>query len=82
MRGLMTAYVAASALGLFVGLASLSLPALAQEAHGKPHRRAPLRIEVVPTRQLHRECVARYTIEHRATGDTIVPGMHCWWATQ
>jgi hypothetical protein len=78
MRKSTTTYV----LGLAVLLASVALPALAQDAPGraKPHRRAPLRIEVTPSAGLYRQCTDWYVIEHRPTGDTVVPRMRCWWA--
>jgi hypothetical protein len=76
MRISMTAYA--------VGLAALLAvsPALAQDAQGraKQYRRAPLRIEVSPYGRLYRQCTDWYVTEHRATGDTIVPRMRCWWA--
>jgi hypothetical protein len=80
MRLSMTSY----AVGLAVLLASVALPALAQDAPGraKPHRRPPLRIEVTPSGQLYRQCVDWHVIEHRATGDTVVPRMRCWWAVR
>jgi hypothetical protein len=76
----MTSY----AVGLAVLLASVAPSALAQDAQirAKPHRRAPLRIEVTPSRQLYRQCMDWHVIEHRATGDTVVPRMRCWWAVR
>ena len=38
------------------------------------------RIVVRPTSRLYRHCVDEYVIERRATGDTVVPNMRCWWA--
>jgi hypothetical protein len=59
---------------------------LAQNAQNSPdraklHRRAPLRVEVTPSR-LYRQCTDWLVVEHRATGDTIVPRMQCRWAVQ
>jgi len=78
MRISLTAY----AVGLAVLLASAAPPALAQDAPGraKLYRRAPLRIEVTPSGRLYRQCVDWHVIEHRFTGDTVVPRMRCWWA--
>lgn len=72
----------ASILGLAVGLALISLPAQSQDLQGRPrpHRHAPLRVEVAPSQRLFRQCVDWYATEHRASGDTIVPRMRCWWA--
>jgi hypothetical protein len=47
----------------------------------KLHRRAPLRVEVTPSR-LYRQCIDWHVIEHRATGDTVVPRMQCRWAVR
>jgi hypothetical protein len=57
--------------------------ALAQNSpdRAKLHRRAPLRVEVTPSR-LYRQCTDWLVIEHRATGDTVVPRMQCRWAVQ
>jgi hypothetical protein len=71
------------------GLAVLALavvgvagPAPAQDDPARPRivRRAPLRIEVEPTRRLVRECVDRFVIEQRYAGPTIVPRTQCRWA--
>jgi hypothetical protein len=72
------------AIGLVVLSASVALPAQGQDAPGraKPHRRAPLRIEVTPSGQPYRKCVDWHVIEHRLSGDTVVPRMRCWWAVQ
>jgi len=50
---------------------------------GEPHprlRRARTRIEVVPARPPHRECVSRLEPEWRPSGTVIVPRLRCWWA--
>jgi hypothetical protein len=59
------------------------LAGLAQESpdRTKLHRRPPLRVEVTPSR-LYRQCTDSLVIEHRATGDTIVPRMRCRWAVR
>ncbi len=38
------------------------------------------RIVVTPSQRIYRRCVDVYVIEHRLTGDTVVPNMRCWWA--
>jgi hypothetical protein len=78
MRISATAYAAGLAVLLAVA------PALAQDAQGRPisHRRAPLRIEVTPSARLYRQCTDWHVIEHRATGDTVVPRSRCWWAVR
>jgi hypothetical protein len=47
-----------------------------------PPRRPPLRLEVRPTGRPYRQCEDWYAVEHRVTGDTIVPRMRCWWAVR
>ena len=37
-------------------------------------------LEIEPQRRLVRECRDWHVIEHRLTGDTIVPRTRCWWA--
>lgn len=59
-------------------------PAAAQDQTDRPrlHRRPPLRVHVTPgvSGRLYRECTDWHVIEHRATGDTVVPRIRCWWA--
>jgi len=69
-------FIAAAAIPMVV------VPAGAQSQdrpRARPPLHRPLRIEVSPPR-LQRHCVGGYALEHRASGDTIVPRMHCWWA--
>ena len=72
------------ALGLAAALAALGAPAPAQEGTLRPvlHRRPPLRIEITPSRPAQRQCVDWHVIEHRASGDTVVPRSHCWWVAR
>jgi hypothetical protein len=42
--------------------------------------RARTRIVVTPSQRIYRQCVDRLVVEHRPSGDTIVPDIHCWWA--
>jgi hypothetical protein len=61
--------------------ASVSTFALAQDDTPRPRlARPPLRIEIEPQRRMVRECRDWHVIEHRLTGDTIVPRTRCWWA--
>lgn len=78
----------ASALTGLVAMAVPSGPAAAQqdglrdsrsERAARPVRVRP-RIVVTPTQRLYRQCVDVYVIEHRLTGDTVVPDMRCRWA--
>jgi len=80
MRTLMTT----CAVGLAMLLASTAPPALAQDGQGrvKLQRRAPLRVDVRPSGRLYRQCTDWHVIEHRATGDTVVPRSRCVWALQ
>jgi hypothetical protein len=79
------------AIGLAAALAALGAPvsgqegsALAQDNSARPglQRRPPLRIVITPSRPLQRQCVDWHVIEHRASGDTIVPASHCWWVSR
>ena len=56
--------------------------AFAQDAPDRAglQRRPPLRIEVTPSGRLYRQCTDWHVIEHRLTGDTVVPRTRCWWA--
>ena len=67
---------------LAVAAAGVAGPAPAQDDPARPRiqRRAPLRIEVTPSRRLVRECADSLVIERRYAGDTIVPRTRCWWA--
>jgi hypothetical protein len=66
---------------LAVAVAGITGPAPAQEDQPRPRivRRAPLRIEVEPTRRLVRQCADRLVVEQRYAGPTIVPKTTCWW---
>ena len=78
-----------AALGMITALAGTPLPAPAQPVD-RPIDRAP-RAKSVPRQppahettalpqDYYRHCVGGYAVEHRATGDTVVPRMRCWWA--
>ena len=69
-------------LAVFVlGAAGFSTFAAAQDDTPRPRlQRPPLRIEIEPQRRMIRECRDWHMIEHRLTGDTIVPRTRCWWA--
>jgi hypothetical protein len=67
------------AIGLAAALAALGAPA---PTRAEPHRRPPLRIVVTPSRQVQRQCADWHVIEHRASGDTVVPRSHCWWVAR
>lgn len=77
----MLKWMTSCALGLAVLLGGAPL-ALAQDSPDRPklNRRAPLRIEITPSGRLYRQCTDWHVIEHRATGDTVVPRTRCWWA--
>jgi hypothetical protein len=42
--------------------------------------RTRARIVVTPSPRVYRRCLDWYAVERRATGDTVVPNMRCWWA--
>jgi hypothetical protein len=61
--------------------AAFSTFAAAQDDTPRPRlHRPPLRLEIVPQQRLVRECRDWHVIEHRLTGDTIVPRTRCRWA--
>jgi hypothetical protein len=72
----------AATLAALGALAPLAAPAQESPARTGLHRRPPLRIEVTPSRQFQRQCVDWHVIEHRPSGDTIVPRSHCWWVSR
>jgi hypothetical protein len=81
-RGLtMRIWITGCACGLAVLLGALPL-AFAQDAPDRARllRRPPLQIEVTPSGRLYRQCTDWHVIEHRLTGDTVVPRTRCWWA--
>jgi hypothetical protein len=78
-----------AALGVLIALAGMLVPAPAQPADRAtdrgprakpPPHQTPLRPEGALPEDYYRHCVGGYAIEHRATGDTIVPRLRCWWA--
>jgi len=76
----MRIWMTGCALGLAV-LAGWSPQAFAQSSPDRAKlRRAPLRIEVTPSARLYRQCTDWHVIEHRASGDTVVPRTRCRWA--
>jgi hypothetical protein len=67
-------------LGTAALLAGTSLAAAQDQSGGaRLHRRPPLRVDVTPER-LYRRCAGWHEIEHRQTGDTVVPRWRCRWA--
>jgi hypothetical protein len=76
MRRLMTGFAV-----YVLAAAGFSTFALAQDDTPRPRlQRPPLRLEIEPQRRLVRECRDWHVIEHRLTGDTIVPRTQCRWA--
>jgi hypothetical protein len=67
---------------LAFAVAGVAGPAAAQDDQARPRiqRRAPLRIEVEPSRRLVRQCADSLVVEQRYAGPTIVPRTKCWWA--
>jgi len=60
--------------------AGASLAAPTEPARVRLHRHPPLRVEVAPAGRLYRQCVDRPVVEHRPSGDTVVPSVSCRWA--
>jgi hypothetical protein len=89
MERTITAALAAALVGC-AALMGPAEPAFAQgmtaqttaaEPSSRPRAvRARTRIDVTPSRRIYRQCVDWYSVEHRPSGDTIVPNMRCWWA--
>jgi hypothetical protein len=77
----MRIWITGCACGLAV-LLGASAAAFAQDApdRARLQRRPPLRIEVTPSGRLYRQCTDWHVIEHRPSGDTVVPRTRCWWA--
>jgi hypothetical protein len=78
-----------AALGVIIAVAGMPVLAPAQPAdraidrapRTKPSpRQTPPRTEGAATEDYYRHCVGGYAIEHRASGDTVVPRLRCWWA--
>jgi hypothetical protein len=82
MTGSVGALSAVLAAGVTLSAPVGPTPAAAQDQPEGLHRRAPLRLQVgpAPSERLFRQCIDRPVIEHRATGDTVVPRTRCWWA--
>jgi hypothetical protein len=80
--GPMRIWMTGCVFGLAAALAGSS-PGFAQDRPDGPrlHRRPPLRVDVTPG-QLYRQCTDWHVIEHRATGDTVVPRTWCRWAVR
>lgn len=88
MRRTITAALAAALAGTAFFIAPAA-PAVAQDAglrgtaadisSQRRARPARARIVVTPSQRVVRHCVDQYVIERRATGDTVVPNMRCWW---
>jgi hypothetical protein len=81
-----TGFILALAAGLTAELAAGLIgpsPAAAQD-QAPIVRRPPLRVHVGPAAsgRLYRQCIDRPVIEHRVTGDTVVPRSWCRWALQ
>lgn len=79
-RGLTAAGVAVATV-----LAGASLAAAQTSRETAPvrvKRHAPLRVEVAPVGRLYRQCVDHPVVEHRPSGDTVVPAFSCRWAVR
>lgn len=57
-------------------------PAAPVKRHDVRVHPAPLRVVVAPTGRLYRQCVDHPVVEHRASGDTVVPAFACRWAVR
>jgi len=68
-----------ASLAVMAALASPSLSA-AETGHVRLKRHPPLRVDVAPAGRLYRQCVDHPVVEHRPSGDTVVPAFSCRWA--
>ncbi|MBO0754160.1 MAG: hypothetical protein J2P53_18715, partial [Bradyrhizobiaceae bacterium] len=78
MGKLMTGCVVA----LVALLGSSSMAAAQHPGRTRLHRHGALHVDVAPAGRLYRQCIDRPTVEHRATGDTVVPWSSCRWAVR
>ena len=79
----MRIWMTGCALGLAAVLGGATLAVAQDQAdRARLHRRAPLRVDVAPAGRLYRQCTDWHVIEHRATGDTVVPRSWCRWAVR
>jgi len=56
--------------------------AAAETGQVRLKRHAPLRVDVAPAGRLYRQCVDHPVVEHRPSGDTVVPAFSCRWAVR
>jgi hypothetical protein len=60
--------------------AAVTVSALPPSDVSAQQRRRPPRITVVPLSRYHRECVAWFAVDHRPSGDVVMPRQRCTWA--
>lgn len=84
MRASITVAIFVGGLVAATAVTAMAVPAAAQsmgERDGVRRERVERpRIRVTPNQRLVRQCEDWLSVEHRATGPTIVPNSHCWWA--
>lgn len=71
--------------GVALVLAEASPAGAQQTAPARPGhqaRPAPLHVVVAPSGRLYRQCVDHPVVEHRPSGDTVVPSFACRWAVR
>jgi len=68
-------------LALAAVLASSSMSA-AETGRVRLKHHAPLRVDVAPAGKLYRQCVDHPIVDHRPSGDTVVPSFSCRWAVR
>jgi hypothetical protein len=79
----MRKWMTGCALALMAVLATSSMAsAQRQPDRTRLHRHAALRVDVAPAGRLYRQCIDRPVVEHRASGDTVVPWFSCRWAVR
>ena len=74
-------WTAVGAFALAAALAEAPLASAEPAGRARLHRH-PLRVEVAPAGRLYRQCLDHPVIEHRPSGDTVVPWFSCRWAAR
>ena len=69
-------------LALLVAVLACPSPSAAESGRVRLTRHAPLRVEVAPAGRLYRQCIDHPVVEHRPSGDTVVPSFSCRWAVR
>ena len=69
-------------LAVMAGVTAASTASAETTGQVRVKRHPPLRVEVAPVGRLYRQCVDHPIVEHRPSGDTVVPAFACRWAVR